>query len=927
MITFMRLIPIAVSRNSPLAGRSFAWGWPGVGRWFARSTPPWQFDWISAGVGFAAGLLVALAIYALRGRIVNVRNTLASQASSVQERLAKGAQDRYLEAVIEQAEQAHLLRHYAPLSQLYVPSPLVFSLAPLIVNRPEKGDEQSDLWRPMCMHDILYRLRPTIELGDGLRQHSRLAVLGPVGSGRTTLLAYLVQLFARHEGGRLVYGDPREDDPPELRAARAREEERLPVWLPLESLDLSAVDERDGRSLLEPIVEHLAASIRGLMARSAASSVQAQIVAGRCLFLLDNLDMLAADAQERALHWLHALMRTYPENAFVLTGAPEGYSRIQEIGFVPLMLDGFRRPQVTRFVERWEKLREQTEMAAWEAQVAQAQAALDAQVAQARKEGRPPPSEADLALPDAPEPPAGLLRIWKAGCRDQVMPLDLALAALLWREQNRVPQRPLMCYAQTVLIALDRITDNLLPPPQWARVLAATAWEMQDQARYTVSRHDLERQVSDILAQSATPKVESSAGEGDPSSEPEPPNYALMAYQAVEGLLRAGDLLIPAGRGQLAFVHPVFRTYFAAQHAARNQEGDHLLAHVHDPRWQATILLYAGLAPVTPLVMERLKGPDDLFRTNFFAAASYLAASPQADKRLQGGVLAELAQVFLNPRQATMLRRQAAAVIAGTGDKGALYLFAQALRHADPHVRRLGVWGLAQMDDETAIEGLLHTLSDQEFLVRVAALHALGSLGGERVIDGLVQGLQDEHELPRRMAAEALASIGGEGWEVLREAAQSQDVYIRRAAVYGLAAIAEPWVVSTLEHISREDPEWYVRSAATDVLEQLQSGPLVLDVPALEDEPWLVSWAARRGVGLGTRLAALRAVLDAIREEDWPVRLAAADALRVHGGSAEIEPLRAVLGDADILVHQVAYVALYEIGLRAGISIPRDDQD
>ena len=81
-------------------------------------------------------------------------------------------------------------------------------------------------------------------------------------------------------------------------------------------------------------------------------------------------------------------------------------------------------------------------------------------------------------------------------------------------------------------------------------------------------------------------------------------------------------------------------------------------------------------------------GPDDVFRSNFFAAASYLAASAEADERVRKGLLAQSAQMFLHPKQPTVLGCGAAKAIANSGDKGALYL---------PQVAVDEGWDLEQM--------------------------------------------------------------------------------------------------------------------------------------------------------------------------------------------------------------------------------------
>ena len=83
--------------------------------------------------------------------------------------------------------------------------------------------------------------------------------------------------------------------------------------------------------------------------------------------------------------------------------------------------------------------------------------------------------------------------------------------------------------------------------------------------------------------------------------------------------------MLDAGRARVAFTHPLFRAYFAAQHAARARESAALVAHVRSPRWQQTIRFYSAVASVAPLVRARLQVPDDLFHSNLLTVAAHVA--------------------------------------------------------------------------------------------------------------------------------------------------------------------------------------------------------------------------------------------------------------------------------------------------------------
>ncbi len=895
---------------------------------------PWQWDWISAAVGFVVAALLALILYLLRDRIVRLRDAVVSRFSFVRDRLSTGVQDRYREYLDHLSEHAHLLKHHVPLSRVYVEPRLI---VPPVASEGVLSEEGHDAaWRSLRMYELLHPQQTTIRIGDALKQSRRLAVLGPVGSGRTTALLHLAGQFARREGWRLGFAPPQETDAPDLAAARRVEQERLPVWVPLESLNLAPAREPGRHALLRPITDYLSTSLPVLIAAAATASVRARLISGPCLLVCDNLDMLDEEAAAQALTWLQDLSQAYPDHILIVGGTAEGYGRLIERGFAPLLLEGLNQQQVAQFIEQWRSWHEANMLSVWETERAAAQAAFEAEKKRAQREGRPLPAEADWPMPEMPAPPPNLLQFWPAGRRDRVLPLDLALVSLVWHEQSEVPPTRLMYFAQTVMSMLNRIETDLLALPHWGRVLAPLAWQMHQENRYEARRDELEKPIIDLLLQirpelraqvvaaggGASPQAAAAPTDsksGTAARQDEQPNVNRLARAALNALLKNSELLIDVGRGRVAFVHPTLRAYFAAQHAARSSLDEEMIAHVHDPRWQDTVGFYATLTTATPLVLERIKGADDAFHSNFMAAAQYLVLSSEPDKKLMGRVLGQLSQVLLDPQQPAPLRQQAATTIAYTEAKGALYLFGQAIKHANPMVRRMGVFGAGQVEDERVIAGLLQALNDADCLVRAEAVHALGQWGGEQVLDGLVQGLQDAEELPRRVAAESLALLGNEGVALLQEAVQNDDIYIRRAAIYGLGQVNEPWAMERIIQVFRQDGEWFVRSAASEVMEKAQAAaPSILPKHDLLHEPWLAAWAAQEGLPMETPETAWRILLQALQSKNSATQLAAVDLLRVYGDERAIAPLQAALSASDALVRDAAYVALRDVVCRIG---------
>jgi len=165
--------------------------------------------------------------------------------------------------------------------------------------------------------------------------------------------------------------------------------------------------------------------------------------------------------------------------------------------------------------------------------------------------------------------------------------------------------------------------------------------------------------------------------------------------------------------------------------------------------------------------------------------------------------------------------------------------------------------------------------------------------------------------------------MGGEGHTLLREAVQHDDMYFRRAGVFGLGVVREPWALAIVDEMRREDDEWFVRSAATEVMDRIAGTQAVVapGPPHVEKHDWLVRWAGHRGVALISTEDAQRMLTQALQQEDWTIKMAAADTLRVSGTQSVVPALKNAINDENLLVREAAFAALQEIAVRTGSRI------
>jgi len=849
---------------------------------------PWTFDAVSALIGAGAGLLLgAAAAYSFRAEIERAIQNARGQITHTRERLTMGAQQRYLEWLTNHVAALHILREGVGLSDLY--------LVPEFVTPPPHPSVSAKPAEPPP---------PTVPLAAVLKATSRLIVTGAPGSGRSALLAHLVRVFAE-DNAQTVLGI---------------EEHRLPIYLHLGELALEPEQPASPADApvnapatpapaptkptdpAQPLIDAIVARLPLLAQAGAPGMLRNSIKRGEAILLLDGLDELEADARSNAMRWITSFCEANAGVRVVVAAVPIGHAPLLDAGFTAIALAPWTSAHVTRLAERW---------------------------ARAAKGG-----EQDAArLAETLKPVPGTAPL----------PIDVTLAAFMWQKRGSVPPNRAMAYGQTVDIFLESVQATSPMSPLLARAaMGRLALSLFKENRFTATRAEIEKLVTELLpppppdprkaaevkpVTPPLPEAPAEAGQATPAPAelppPEPPKPKGVP-ESVEALIKCG-LLVERGKDRFAFAHRRVQGYLAAWQITQSGEGALLMQHLEDAEWSDVLEFCAGLVNVAPLVDMLLKRDDDLFHSRLWTVATW-AASAGPDVAWRGKVLAQLAQFFMQPDQLGPLRQRAMLALLSTQDKGLGYVFKQAMASPDPLVRALAVRGLGMLGREQDLPTFEVALKDSDTSVGEAAVRAMGSVGGSAGIEHLASVLLEAEESLRKVAALTLVECGDEGQRLLKDAVREDDMLVRRATTFGLSATRADWARELLVKLEKDDPQWFVRSAASEALASMQSvQEYALDCSpiALDKQGWLVEWGATRGMTVGLGRSAEPVLMRALAEGDTPVKLAAIHTLANIGGEATIEPLRAQLASSDPAVHAAVYQALKAISDKTGIKIAR----
>jgi len=695
-----------------------------------------------------------------------------------------------------------------------------------------------------------------------LGRHTQLVILGTPGAGRTTLLAYTALVCARsvNHGND---GSGGKDEYAQAGATLGPIQERLPLYVLLSAMDWHTPDSEDGQVSdgLERLLSATVAAAGG--SGGMMKAMRQRLEAGQAIVLADGWDELSPQQRQWAAAWLSELTTTLPGNIWLVGAGTRGYASLTEAGFVPLTLASWNTRQVEGFARQW------------------VEACIPAE------------EESPIALHEFV---AELRRAARAGS----CPLELALRAFVCLSDGHSPAKRAALFDRALNLLLLQEEEEPWLLAACRAALGQVASTLQQEGRATASREEIEAAI-----EAALPPLEERPARAD--------THVIRALTGERGLLR------PAGSNRYAFTHPLWQVYLAARQLVTADPAT-IVERLDDDRWTEILHFYAELGDMRPLVTAWLRKPDDMFHTRLHTLSSWISAAPERAE-WHDGAMAILARAFLQPGQPAQVQQALAETLAATGVSGITYFLRQARQHPDANVRLAAALGLIVMAGESDLAVFEALLEDEDPAVREMAVRRLAYLDVDAATRLLGQTLLEGDDTLRPAAAEALARHGEEGMTSLREVIESEDVMARRAAVFGLAQLEAR---EMLKKVAREDEQWIVRSAASAVLEEMEEEEKISGVtppPKIGQLPWLISWAATQGEGVGLGDAARQMLQRALSEGDAPIRLAATQVLTQVGRPDDVEPLRTALNDPDPAIANTALDALAEIGRRYELRI------
>lgn len=640
----------------------------------------------------------------------------------------------------------------------------------------------------------------------------------------------------------------------------------LPVYIHIP--DLIPGDNTDAKPI-DRIINLIQSQFPRINSMRLKTLISNYFKSGKVVLLLDGFDELPSSGQYLTAKIIKPVLDEYPETRFIASADVLDFSGLKELHPIPVTISPWTAQQrqefLTKWINNWLKVT--------------------------------PDIKGNLLS----ENNRYLLTSWLLTDSPFVTPFETTLKVWAITAGDLTSPSPLDCidlFVKRFLVGNEQIL----------RVYEELAVRMVSTLSFSCDYRNL-NEISSSVNYSPNLKRKTSI------SLPKHPGRASLRETST-----SRGILICYPSGSIALAHPAIASFLAAKALSQTPI---LNFFESQPDWMGKRLTLGFLKALRNKSSESLEIPEvDPLSRSLLSYSRWLHFLPN-NSSLQPELLKILAVKIQQSDLIRNLRLRFLAALLCSQDPGLNLLFRSMVKSGHEGIRGAGLLGLGFLKDESSlslIEGILTNNSPDE---SGAACLALSMIGSRKALELLGTVLLSGEEKIKVLAALALSNHYPDGHEMLKEGSQMKDFLIRRAIVFGLVRISEPWAKEVIEKLAVDDDHWLVRDIASQALDYLnnpKADRLCLH-PELSESPWLIEFASSKGVGVSPGKPAMQMLYAALRDGNPHQKRSALEYLRLHGEDESLAEIINCLDDDDDLTREAAFDALWH-NLAMGLKYP-----
>lgn len=819
-----------------------------------------RLDRNSFWVGFLAASLFWWLVRIALPLLPRLKQSFRSQAESARWDARTVIEIRLRNETLRYAQSMHLAAPIFSLDEIILaPRLLASGLAPGSIENQAILDITETLIpdTPDWPQIASYYNWPSIDLAEALSAGANIAIIGQPGTGKTVALAHFASQIARKE-----IDIPGMDTP-------------APLYIHAADLVLPATSPD---TLSAPLVGAMANYVSQQTFVKLPIFIDQVLIEGRAMLILDGLDELDPASFDLAVAYLQDLCTAFSHLRIVTTASTDYWGKLPETGFYLLPLAPWSKQQKEELLEKWGAL--------WKQHFST--------VDEGRALTDPELIKGWLVTGSANLSPLELVcKTWAAFAGDTLGSTALdAIEAGLRRQINRLTSKQKK--------ALEHVAAQMIITQQpIANRDAIESW---------LSGRD---EFAELMDSQANKETENTPA-GNPSSSS---RVNIRSSPTIAAFIECG-ILHSHAQERYSIGHPVWTGYLAA----RSLEASIALTALNAQKnWDARNLAMQFMVCTqkpADWVASRLQKCEDSLLPRFLLLASRWLPYAAKDDVWSQPILRGLANEMHNPRWPVNIKGRILAALIGSGNTGVPVLLRQLLRAPELETRKLAILGTGMVRDAKAVEDLVKFLSQaEEPQLTSAAILSLVAIGNKPALEAVASVMLQGNEHMKRSAAEAFANHQEEGHPTLKDASEMEDPTIRRAAVYGLARVNQPWADQVIETLQTQDPQWIVQDATNQVMDLrgMDNPRIPTKQPELSQSTWLIEFAASQGLGVAPGEPAVNLLYTALEDGEVKQKLAALYTLSRQIAIARLPDLEQSYQSTDPEIRQAASETIWRL--------------